>query len=788
MGSRDDDFAVGEQYTVGERLGRGGMGEVHRAWDGVLERDVALKSVRHDLVPSRVHREQFFDEARITAGLQHPGIVPIHELGEFPDGRLYYTMKEVSGRTLADVAASIHSASSGGWRSDDQGWSLRRMLDAFLRVCEAMAYAHEKGVIHRDLKPDNVMVGEFGEVRVLDWGVAIQVGEAHDRMSSEGPVGTPGFIAPEQVRGETLSRAADVYSLGSVLYEILTSNPVFPGNQMERMQAAWLNQTPEWPSGPGLIPQELAAVCMRALAPVAADRYADAGVMAHEVRACLEGVRRRERARQIAASAKELLADAVALRESATLRLQRGEQALEAIPGDAGSEAKTEAWSEIDAAERESREADLAELAYVQRLQTAMYQDPDLPEARDALASYYRAGMEAAEQERDARRAAECEALLRTFDRGDHAAWLEGNGSLSLVTDPPGASVFLEKYEVRGRRMVAVEVRSLGSTPLLNIALPRGSYRCRVSADGRADVFYPVQVGRQAHWGGVPPGESSSEAVYLPLNSQVGEGECYVPAGWFEAGGDKEAADSLPQRQLWCPGFVIQQFPVTNTDFIAFLNDMVDSGDEDQALRHAPRERSGAEGEAGALVYGRDDGGHFVLRADVDGDHWEADWPVLLVDWYGAQAYASWLADKAGLPWRLASELEWEKAARGVDGRYYPWGDWLDCSWSCMRDSHAGRRVPASIHAYPDDVSPYGVCGLGGNARDWCADAYRDNGPECPGDRVAIPVDDDADRRVERGGCFYDFPRDARSANRFGPVATARFHNVTVRLVRSILL
>ena len=200
---------------------------------------------------------------------------------------------------------------------------------------------------------------------------------------------------------------------------------------------------------------------------------------------------------------------------------------------------------------------------------------------------------------------------------------------------------------------------------------------------------------------------------------------------------------------------------------MAHLDDLVSQGREEEALRHVPRERAGARDEPGAMIYGRTGSGGFVLRADVDGDIWEPDWPVIMVDWHGAVAYCHWLAGLTGKEWRLPWEMEWSKAARGVDGRWYPWGSRLDPSWCCMRDSHEGRALPAVVDSYPLDISPYGVRGLGGNSRDWCLDVYAGDlgfraGPPrwistastvIPPLRNGSPdVEGAGSKRVERGG------------------------------------
>jgi serine/threonine protein kinase len=196
---------TGTRYQLLSILGRGGMGVVYLARDTVLDREVALKIVER---PS-----EDVNEARILARLEHPGIVPVHDFGELPDGRLFYAMKRVKGDRLDRWMASSRD--------------LPERLGVFLRVCETVAFAHAHGVVHRDLKPENVMVGEFGEVLVLDWGVA-QLRNADRGLRIEGAiVGTPDYMAPEQARGDAgVDHRADVFALGAMLDSIAETAPV----------------------------------------------------------------------------------------------------------------------------------------------------------------------------------------------------------------------------------------------------------------------------------------------------------------------------------------------------------------------------------------------------------------------------------------------------------------------------------------------------------------------------------------------------------------------------------
>ncbi|WP_267888118.1 serine/threonine-protein kinase, partial [Sorangium cellulosum] len=157
----------------------GSFGEVRRVRDTMLDRVLAMKVLRARFTRAPESRARFLAEAKLTADLQHPGIVAVHDLGEFEDGRLWFTMREVRGRTLGEVLDELHaSAGPDGFRETPSGWTFRRLIDAFARLGQAVAYAHSRGVVHRDLKPENVMVGEFGEVLVMDWGLGRRAGSA----------------------------------------------------------------------------------------------------------------------------------------------------------------------------------------------------------------------------------------------------------------------------------------------------------------------------------------------------------------------------------------------------------------------------------------------------------------------------------------------------------------------------------------------------------------------------------------------------------------------------------
>jgi len=251
------------RYEIREQIGEGGMGAVYAARDHDLDRDVALKVLRAP-APSSEERELIVREARILASLEHPGIVPVHDVGTLPDGRLFYVMKRVRGERFDDFARARRSRAE--------------LLRAFLQVCDAVAFAHAAGVIHRDLKPQNVMLGAFGEVLVLDWGVARARRVATDEVASPDhqnasvtAAGTPGYMAPEQLHGAADERV-DVYGLGGILFFILTRAHPSPATSAAEPENEW-----------GDVPKPLRAICDRARATDRAQRYESVAALAADI-------------------------------------------------------------------------------------------------------------------------------------------------------------------------------------------------------------------------------------------------------------------------------------------------------------------------------------------------------------------------------------------------------------------------------------------------------------------------------------------------------------------------
>ncbi len=796
-----------ERYVVDGRLGAGGMGEVLAVTDKNLSRRVAMKVASPALQGNHQALARFVEEAQVGAQLQHPGVVPVHDLGRMPDGRVFFTMKEIDGVTLGEAIAGVHTASRGGvWEESGAGWTFRRLVDALRRVAETVGYAHSRGVAHRDLKPNNVMLGSWGEVLVVDWGLAKILGDERGVTDISSPrtgdealatragsvAGTPVYMAPEQARADqaAIGPASDIYALGAMLRVVLTGRTPYRGASTTEILAKVIAGPPPpivQTSGP--LPDELVMICDRAMARDPADRFPSAAELAKAVGDWLDGAARRDKAMQTLLEARRRLPEAERARAEAILLEAEAEQFLSSTRSFDPEVAKAPGWRKQDKAAALRSKADLLELQFTEGVRSSLVHDPDLPAAHRALADHYRRAHEQAEARGDRDAAAQLEVLLRTHDRGAHTDYLRGVGRISLHTDAT-AEVTAHRFDAIGRRLVMGEALPLGTTPLADVELPVGSWLLVLCAEGRAEVRLPVDIRRSKGETWERPGSSRPAVLPLPSADELGPDEVFVPPGWFLSGGDQRTPSSLPGRRIWVDGFVIQQDPITHAEYLTFLNSLVANGREEEALRHAPRERSAKAAELGALLVAHEPGRGFALREDAEGDSWEPNWPAWMVSWNGARAYADWKAEQDGLPWRLPWELEWEKAARGVDGRAWPWGNFADPTWACVHGSDEGRPMPSTVGAHPVDISVYGVRGTAGTMCDWVLDVFDEEGTKVGAEGLfdrdqSVPAADDRSRCV-KGGSWSNPVLHGRAAFRDGRHPNDRRWVIGFRLVRSL--
>lgn len=388
------DGTFDERYERRRLLGEGGMGEVHLCVDRRIGREIAMKVLRPGTGSTHSGNVRFLREARIQGQLEHPTTVPVYDLGLTSEGVEFFTMKRVGGVTLEEVVLRLQS----GDREAAREFGLHRLLHVFQQVCLGVQYAHTRGVIHRDLKPANIMIGGFGEVYIIDWGLA-KVG-AEEPGAGGGPsgqwvkrgtmdgavLGTPGYMSPEQAFDSgAVDERADVYALGAILFEILTLEPLHQGHQtfeLLRSTQAGVNVPERVRSCAREVAPELEALCAEAVQVQARDRIASARRLADGVGRFLEGDRDEELRRRLAEEhvqvAEEAARRALAAGEDADAQRQKAlQEAGRALALDPNSTAGTRVLMRLlveppreppPAAQRAIEDEEMEEARFVLRL------------------------------------------------------------------------------------------------------------------------------------------------------------------------------------------------------------------------------------------------------------------------------------------------------------------------------------------------------------------------------------------------------------------------------------
>jgi serine/threonine protein kinase/tetratricopeptide (TPR) repeat protein len=413
---------LGEYIDLGI-IGIGGMGVIHKVYDPTLKRTLAMKIIHHSILKNRNAVLRFIEEAQVGAQLQHPNIVPVHELGNLSDGRLYFTMKEIRGTELTELIREVHFVSPDKWQPTTDGTTFHHLIQIFFTICETVAYSHSLGVVHRDLKPENVMIGGFGEVLVVDWGIAKVIGKTAttvvdeyvktDRSSGDiratrmGTIaGTPAYMSPEQAEGlnDKIGPLSDVYALGAILYEILSGNPPFLGNSA--MDVLELVKTSRPPSLKTIstfssktnhyknerlnipllrvdeekLPEVLIDICERAMCRQQDERYQSALDLAQDIQAWLEGAKRRDKAFLQLKRADQLL------REIEDLDSRCAELRTQARIDINQNGINSNGWQLWHSAETLYRQVSNNRKQHIRYLQAALVHDPDLEEVHQELA------------------------------------------------------------------------------------------------------------------------------------------------------------------------------------------------------------------------------------------------------------------------------------------------------------------------------------------------------------------------------------------------------------------
>ncbi len=746
------------RFQVVKEIGRGGTALVLQAIDPDLERVIALKVVR--VGNDDVLRERLLAEARIVSKLEHPNIVPVYEMGA-GDGWLYFAMRLIEGYSLSSVLRG--RSREEPWADP---WTRHKLVASFLTLCRAVAYAHEQGVIHQDLKPANVMLGEYGEVQLVDWGIAqsmepgAEIDDAADVVR-----GTPGYISPERVRNKApVDARSDIWALGVILCEMLTLQRAFRGKSPADVLMASLNQPAAnlRALARAKVPQDLAGICVKATAVDQDERFQSVQELCDAIEGYLDGRARRERAAQHLSEAHTLWAELSEIAGQRERLLAEIDEQAARVPEWAPLEDKGPLLELRQALlDLEPQRAALFGRA-VGAAERAATEDAESLAPRLFLAKAFWSRF--LEAEESANRIDQTYFIERVqeWDDGELADERRGQGSLSLRTDPAGAEVLVRRFDTDRFVWDLDEPWSLGQTPLQDAPLDMGSYLLTLRHPVRPDVTYPVHITRKRHW------DSGPTPLVLPGGNEIEDGFVFVPQGPFRWGGDEDAQDAQPAADPYVESFAISRFPVTQGEYCEFIN-ALHRTNPGAAWDRVPRYESGVKLNAGQYWERPEEGGDYVVpELDRDGDPWDPDWPVMGVSWEDAQAYIAWRSERDGRSYSLPTEQQWEKAARGVDGRLFPWGDGFDPSLCHMRSSRPGRGQPEPVGSFPTDVSVYGVRDLAGGVRDWCNETSYGN----------------TNQRPVRGGAWDSHEQYCRIAHRTGYMPWYVFSSFGIRLVQ----
>ncbi len=502
----------GGRYVIRHELARGGMGSIRLAEDRDLGRQVALKSIHPQLLSDPATTARFVREARLTGQLQHPGIVPVHDLGQLAQGEPFYTMLLVRGKNLAEIFEGLRQGDPEFLRR----FSRMRLLGILQQLSRAVGFAHASGVVHRDLKPANIMVGDHGEVYVMDWGIARVL---HDSGSERFPTpdlrplpgeddelaGTPFYMSPEQARrdAEAVGPQSDVYALGAMLYEALTLRPPFDAVDLETLLHKVCHEPPipfEQRAPEADVSPTLQAICLKALHKDPAARYPHADAFADELLSEIEGVKQAER--RVAMAAEEWQRARRALERHARLESAR----IAVVRELARLRRTTPSWcspAEREALAAERSRLDLVEVALARafseatsRLTTVHRLDPRQAEARAELERLYRDKYRAIYQTSDyanilyyGTRLQE----LRQSSSRDATAWL------SVRSAPPGADVYLLTYGALDLATDPGPEQYVGAAPIRELALPPGGYVVLARHPGFEDRIQALILEPGAH-------------------------------------------------------------------------------------------------------------------------------------------------------------------------------------------------------------------------------------------------------------------------------------------------
>jgi len=805
-------------YEITEEIGRGGMAVVYRANDLNLDRTVAVKVLPEQFTFDEEFVERFLREARTAANLSHPNIVTIHNVGQEGNIR-YFAMNYIDGQSLSSVIRE-----KGKLPIDE---AVRIVSD----ICKALEYAHSEGVVHRDIKSDNILIDKRGNVIVTDFGIA-KAAEGTRLTQTGTTMGTPEYMSPEQARGEgELDSRTDIYSLGIVLYEMLTGGVPFTATTPLGVAMKQAQDPPPPPRELDVsIPDWLEAIVLKCLAKDRGERYQTAAELLADLQANQAPAKTQEteavqpqagatrivRQQETATPAKSVPAPATAIPTQRNVipwiaglgglavvlaivaiifatRDGNGSKAYQPPSRTSMEQTKTPA-------QRAAEQKRLQIKSYLSQAQTN-FSAGDYGQAQtfvDKILELEPNHSQATQLQNQITQAIASQKAQRAKERQlkQHLAniksYLESNLYQQVLSevakaeqlDPNNAEI--QQYKRQANAAIdeadskAKQVAKDRSIRKLiqegNLHLANKEYNAAIA---KFDEVLGLDSSHAEARGLKAKAEAALRAPQPPpktITGKDGAEMMLIPAGEFQMGSNDGDDDEKPVHPVSVDAFYMDKYEVTNAKYAKFLNDYGKNADAagheliDLDSSYCLIEKSGS-------VY-RPKSGY-------------ANHPVIEVTWYGAAAYAQYYGK------RLPTEAEWEKAARGgLAGKKYPWGDNIthdNANYSGTGGRDQWDRT-SPVGSFPPNG--YGLYDMAGNVWEWCADGWDENyyskspknNPKGPGTPVLFVNNDFTNvnnRRVCRGGSWVNNPLVVRCANRTGTDPSVRFNDVGFRLVLS---
>lgn len=729
---------ITDRFEIFDEIAHGAMGKIDAGWDRHLGRPVAIKRLRSERVKDVV-RMRFLEEAQVTGQLQHPSIITVYELGKI-QGDVVFVMRRVEGISLKELIQRLK-------RGDEQllaEYPLSRRIQLFHQLCQAIAYAHSRGVIHRDIKPSNVMIGDFGDIVLLDWGLCKIIGQEvrSSRSSTERwqtvhgqIIGTPAYMAPEQALGmiDQITPATDVYGLGALLYHFITLSPPFLGKTKREVVRKVLHAElvpPRERAPQALIPPELEEVCVRSLHRDAERRYPDARSLSEAIQQVINaGAQGASPVQRNSAptspkglQTKDLLARSHSLKndiEEALFNLQSLQEDLASTLDmwQGSQQGPSDRHRYLKITNRYRRELQgLINQACEQITQYRLLNhlinqlnevDPDheqevssseVESLTEQVSSMISGFYENAVLSNDLEHQARLAYWLEQLDVTRRELLTREVGALYVHVRPSKAEIQLWQCVPEGATFKRTRPKTLRTSPLLLDKVPAGQY---ILAASHPQHKRAVETSLRVY-----PGATTRLSITLYHPEVCDLRFKHIPAGTFSSGVRHDPLAHIAEIAL--PDFFISEHPVKSQEYLEFLNDLASDSPE-EALNRAPR----TQGQKRHLWDWDSARGEMCLGAG-----WTPEMPVVGVSLDDAQRYCEWLSGRDQKSYRLPTESEWEKAARGPEGRTFPWGDLWDARLVASAESW-DHYLPPEVGMMASDQSVYGVKDLAGGVREW---------------------------------------------------------------------